>query len=136
MPVVVEKYFNKSCKAPSKMTSVRSKQSIIQYIKRPEYYFSVHSVIKKLFSRNGHGVINQKTPWGNKIEIDINETIGNSIYSTRIYDLALSETLWRLIEPGNFVLDIGANIGFTTSLCSYKAGVTGKVWAFEPNPLI
>ena len=118
------------------MPVFRSKNSIIHYIKRPEYYFSLHSVVKKLFNKPGQGIINQKTPWGNAIEIDTNETIGNSIYNTRIYDLALSETLWRLIEPGNFVLDIGANIGFITSLCSYKTGPQGKVWAFEPNPLI
>jgi FkbM family methyltransferase len=48
----------------------------------------------------------------------------------------LSETLWRLIEPGNFVLDVGANIGFITGLCSYKSGPGGKVWAFEPNPIV
>lgn len=118
------------------MVVSRSKKSIIHYIKRPEYYFSLHSVVKKLFNKTGNGIINQKTPWGNLIEIDTNETIGNSIYSTRIYDLALSETLWRLIEPGNFVLDVGANIGFITSLCSYKSGPQGKVWAFEPNPIV
>ena len=121
------------------MTIVRSKKNIINYIKRPEYYFRLASVIRKFIRklfRSQTGVINQKTPWGNQIEIDINETIGNSIYSTRIYDLPLSETLWRLTEPGNFVLDIGANIGFITGLCSYKSGPNGKVWAFEPNPLI
>jgi FkbM family methyltransferase len=119
----------------SKMTTVRTKKSIIHYIKRPEYYFRLHSVINKLFKPK-NGVITHTTPWKNKIEIDVNETIGNSIYSTKIYDLALSETLWRLIEPGNFVLDIGANIGFVTSLCSFKTGENGKVWSFEPNPLI
>ncbi|GAC1424357.1 MAG: hypothetical protein NVSMB7_00300 [Chitinophagaceae bacterium] len=81
-------------------------------------------------------MVKQKTPWGNQIEIDINETIGNSIYNTKIYDLPLSETIWRLTEPGNFVLDIGANIGFITGLCSYRSGPDGKVWAFEPNPVI
>ncbi|MFL5744431.1 MAG: FkbM family methyltransferase [Niastella sp.] len=96
----------------------------------------MHSVVKKLFNKPGQGIINQKTPWGHSIEIDTQETIGNSIYNTRIYDLALSETLWRLIEPGNFVLDVGANIGFITSLCSYRSGSQGKVWAFEPNPII
>lgn len=118
------------------MIDFRSKTSIIHHIKRPEYYFSLHSVIKKLFNKTGQGIIHQKTPWGNLMEIDTNETIGNSIYSTRIYDLALSETLWRLIEPGDFVLDVGANIGFITSLCSYKSGPRGKVWAFEPNPIV
>lgn len=118
------------------MPVFRSRKSIIHYIKRPEYYFSWHSVVKKLFNKPGHGIVNQRTPWGNLIEIDTNETIGNSIYSTKIYDLALSETLWRLIEPGNFVLDVGANIGFVTGLCSYKLGPLGKVWAFEPNPIV
>ena len=125
----------KNIKPSSKMTIVRNKKNIIHYLKRPEYYFRLTSVIRKLF-RSQHGVINQKTPWGSQIEIDVNETIGNSIYSTQIYDLPLSETLWRLTEPGNFVLDIGANIGFITGLCSFKSGPGGKVWAFEPNPKI
>jgi FkbM family methyltransferase len=136
MSVAIEKSLNESSKILRKMIDFRSKKSIIHHIKRPEYYFSLHSVVKKLFNKTGHGIINQKTPWGNLIEIDTNETIGNSIYSTRIYDLALSETLWRLIEPGDFVLDVGANIGFITSLCSYKSGPQGKVWAFEPNPIV
>src|SRR5450631_3558805 len=117
------------------MATVSGKKSIIHYLKRPEYYFSLPYVINKIFKPK-NGVITQTTPWGDKLEIDVNETIGNSIYNTRIYDLALSETLWRLIEPGNFVLDIGANIGFVTSLCSFRTGANGKVWSFEPNPLI
>ena len=40
------------------------------------------------------------------------------------------------VKKGMKVLDIGANIGFITGLCSYKSGPTGKVWAFEPNPVI
>lgn len=136
MSVAIDKSFNESGKILRKMIDFRSKKSIIHHIKRPEYYFSLHSVVKKLFNKTGQGIINQKTPWGNVMEIDTNETIGNSIYSTRIYDLALSETLWRLIEPGHFVLDVGANIGFITSLCSYKTGPQGKVWSFEPNPIV
>jgi FkbM family methyltransferase len=117
------------------MTIDSKKKRIIHYLKRPEYYFSLPYVINKIFKPKS-GIITQTTPWGGKIEIDVNETIGKSIYKTRIYDLALSEILWRLIEPGNFVLDIGANIGFVTSLCSFRAGANGKVWSFEPNPLI
>src|SRR5687767_12151125 len=120
MSVAIEKSLNET--SIRKMELFRSKKSIIHYIKRPEYYFSLHSVVKKLFNKTGHGIINQKTPWGNLMEIDTNETIGNAIFSTGIYDLALSETLWRLIQPGDFVLDVGANIGFITSLCSYKTG--------------
>jgi FkbM family methyltransferase len=137
MKVYPNQNWGKHCsiKDLSKMNTIRAKMSVIHYLKRPEYYFSLRSVINKLFKPK-KGVITHTTPWGNKMEIDVNETIGNAIYSTRIYDLALSETLWRLIEPGNFVLDIGANIGYVSSLCSFKTGVNGKVWSFEPNPLI
>ncbi|MEP6747111.1 MAG: FkbM family methyltransferase [Bacteroidota bacterium] len=117
------------------MTLVRSKKNIINFIKRPEYYFRPGSIFKKVFKKV-NGVTNHKTPWGNQMEIDVKETIGNSIFSTGIYDLPLSETLWRLTEPGNFVLDIGANIGFVSGLFSHRTGPGGKVWSFEPNPVI
>ena len=39
------------------------------------------------------------------------------------------------IKPGDFVLDIGANIGSHTLGYSRAVGATGKVWAFEPNPV-
>ena len=37
------------------------------------------------------------------------------------------------INPGDFVLDIGANIGFYTCLFSHLVGPNGKVVAFEPD---
>jgi FkbM family methyltransferase len=39
----------------------------------------------------------------------------------------------RLVRPRNNVLDIGANIGFYTSLLSDLIGVGGHVHAFEPD---
>lgn len=41
----------------------------------------------------------------------------------------------KLIEPGMTVLDIGAHCGYFTLLAAMKVGPTGKVHAFEPNPL-
>jgi FkbM family methyltransferase len=37
-------------------------------------------------------------------------------------------------EPGQTVLDIGANIGFYTLRQAMAVGPTGRVYAFEPNP--
>lgn len=39
----------------------------------------------------------------------------------------------NLISPGNVVLDIGANIGFTAEIFSGITGPSGKVFAFEPE---
>ncbi|TNF32573.1 MAG: FkbM family methyltransferase, partial [Gammaproteobacteria bacterium] len=46
-----------------------------------------------------------------------------------------SELLCRLLEPGDCVLDIGANIGYFTVLAASMVGPEGQVWAFEPEPL-
>ncbi len=41
----------------------------------------------------------------------------------------------RHVQPGNTVLDIGANIGFYARLLSELAGKSGKVHCFEPDTL-
>jgi len=40
------------------------------------------------------------------------------------------------LKPGDTVIDIGANIGFTTLLFKRFVGNMGKVFAFEPNPTV
>ncbi len=37
------------------------------------------------------------------------------------------------IHPGNIVLDIGANIGFTSEIFSAQTGAKGKIYSFEPD---
>ena len=44
------------------------------------------------------------------------------------------ETLLRLTDPGDTVLDVGANIGHMTSLLAHAVGDRGRVIAFEPHP--
>lgn len=40
------------------------------------------------------------------------------------------------LRPGHTVLDVGANIGYTTRFLGQSVGQRGRVHAFEPNPLI
>lgn len=51
-----------------------------------------------------------------------------------VYDLPVSEALWRLLDPGDVVADVGANIGVYTCLAATRVGEKGKVVAFEPHP--
>jgi FkbM family methyltransferase len=46
----------------------------------------------------------------------------------------VQNVLAEIIEPGQVVFDIGANIGFFTLLCARQVGPRGKVYAFEPMP--
>jgi FkbM family methyltransferase len=51
-----------------------------------------------------------------------------------IYDLIVTEVLWRLIDRGETAVDVGVNIGYMTTIMAKRVGETGKVWCFEPNP--
>lgn len=44
-------------------------------------------------------------------------------------------TAWftKVIEPGMFCVDVGANYGYVTGLMAELTGPEGLVWAFEPN---
>jgi len=105
------------------------------YLKRPEYLFNPHRIFKRLF-RTRSKIETCQTAWGTTMEVNTEEAIGNSIFFTGIYDLALTEILWKLIRPGNVVVDIGANIGYTVGVCSLRAGEKGMVHAFEPNEFL
>ena len=43
--------------------------------------------------------------------------------------------LLNYIAPGDLVIDIGANVGFHALSFARKAGKSGLVWAFEPDPV-
>jgi len=62
------------------------------------------------------------------------ESIGWAIYSRGIYEMPLTEALWRLAQPGDIVVDGGANIGYATSILGARVGPRGKVHSFEPDP--
>ena len=46
------------------------------------------------------------------------------------------ETDWfvRLIEPGDTIVDVGANVGYYTLIGAKLVGEKGRVFAFEPDP--
>ncbi len=69
--------------------------------------------------------------WGSRLECRPDEEVGYSIHTAGIYDLALSELLYRLIRADDLCVDVGANIGYVTSLMLARGGM---VFAFEPHP--
>jgi len=112
---------------------------IAAYLNRPEYILRP----TQLYHRFAYSQIkaagifrNFLLPWGMEITVslDPSDVVGRSIGTQGIYDLSLTEVLWRLISPGEQVVDVGANVGYITSIMAHRAGRTGKVWCFEPNP--
>ena len=78
----------------------------------------------------------QENPWQLPLIIDTQEAIGRAIWLQGVYDPIVTEVLWRLTQLGDFVIDVGANFGYTASIFSARAGGQGRVYAFEPHPLV
>jgi FkbM family methyltransferase len=57
-----------------------------------------------------------------------------AIYQGLEYEPEATGLLRRLVQPGDVVADVGANIGWYSTLCASLVGATGHVFAFEPVP--
>src|SRR5947209_8761809 len=108
-------------------------------INKPYYLFRPSQLLRRLIrllrQRRAVGEWEQAIlPWGHRIRYRPAEMIGSSIARTGLYDLCVSETLYRLVGPADLAVDAGANIGHMTSLMADRVGLAGKVIAIEPHP--
>jgi FkbM family methyltransferase len=76
----------------------------------------------------------QKLPWGLPLRYRPAEHIGNFVHNHGVYDLPVSEAVYRLLTPGDAALDIGGNIGYVASIMAARVGPRGLVISFEPHP--
>ena len=51
------------------------------------------------------------------------------------YEPYMQDAFLKYVHPGNTVFDIGAHAGFHSVFCGLLVGDTGRVFAFEPNPI-
>jgi len=51
------------------------------------------------------------------------------------YEPYMQDAFLKYVLPGNTVFDIGAYAGFHSLFCGLLVGATGRVFAFEPNPI-
>lgn len=121
------------------MTST-STLRLSQRLNKPEFWFQPRQLLRKfcceMDRRPAPASARVRLPWGVTITVNPREAIGKSLMTYAVYELAVTETLWRLTDAGDFCTDIGANIGYMTSVLAAAAGAGGKVFSFEPHPRI
>jgi FkbM family methyltransferase len=101
------------------------------YVYRPQQLIrrALHALVKPAETYETLG-----TAWGSTLWACPAEHLGRCLSTTGVYDLAVSELLFRLTREGDLVVDAGANIGYMTLLAAVAVGPGGRVIAFEPNP--
>jgi FkbM family methyltransferase len=100
---------------------------------RPEYLLQPAKLARRIFGPRSIPAESAQVrlPWGRNLNVRKGDVISEIIWQTGVYDLALSEVVWRLLDPGEPALDVGANIGYVSSLMSAR---NCRVTSFEPHP--
>jgi FkbM family methyltransferase len=52
------------------------------------------------------------------------------------YEATITRLIKHIVKPGDFCLDIGANVGAITLVMAFATGSEGKVIAVEPHPVM
>lgn len=99
--------------------------------------------VRKIFENIKFSLSQQKlvlctTEHGFKMILDPFEDNGVelSIFQTGTYERGTLSVIYSVLKPGDFFVDVGANVGLMTLLAAHKVGPQGKVVAFEPLPEI
>jgi FkbM family methyltransferase len=113
-------------------------ERLVRVLDKPEYLFRPSQLLRRLrlAATTPRGRSVARLPWGRRIVVDSSEMIGSAILRLGVYDLVVTEALWRLVDSGEVALDVGANIGVMSSALAQRVGPDGSVHAFEPHPRI
>lgn len=106
--------------------------SFLYRLNKPEYFYKPKQIIKRFKNKNLKQSI---MPWGSLLHYNPNEDIGRAINVLGIYELPLTELLYRSLKNVDHFVDVGANIGYFSSLASSVSNIK-TVTALEPHPLI
>ena len=104
---------------------------IVWKMRKPEYLFQPSKLCAALFIRKEVKQVPQniRLPWGKSLEVKPGDAIGQSIIKLGVYELSVSEALWRLLDTGDTFVDAGANIGYMSSLMAARVGRRGNGFA-------
>lgn len=82
------------------------------------------------------GVICAQTMHGPKILlIGDDVTVTPEIALRGTYEFLEERFVQRVVRPGDWVIDVGANVGLFSLLFAQRVGPFGRVFSYEPNPL-
>jgi FkbM family methyltransferase len=79
------------------------------------------------------GTYTYRDSWGHLVDADVSDYLERAGF-LGAHSPALLNRLGGLVAPGDWVIDVGANVGLVTSRLCQLVGPAGAVWAVEPLP--
>lgn len=94
----------------------------------------VSAVTRRLASRlMTAGTYTYRDPWGHLLEADVSDYLERAGF-LGAHSPTLLRNLDRVVAAGDWVIDVGANVGLVASRLCRLVGPSGEVWAVEPLP--
>jgi FkbM family methyltransferase len=79
------------------------------------------------------GTYTYRDRWGHLVEADVADYLERAGF-LGAHSPTLLRNLDRVVAAGDWVIDVGANVGLVSSRLCQLVGPTGAVWAVEPLP--
>ncbi|KQS04013.1 hypothetical protein ASG11_06905 [Sphingomonas sp. Leaf357] len=73
---------------------------------------------------------------GLSVRVNTDDHVGRVLYAMGDFQPRISSVIRALLDPGDTVIDIGANVGWFVATAAPLVGEHGRVIAFEPQPNI
>lgn len=110
----------------------------IEALAKPEYVLQPKKLVRRLLGRTAargpDGVYRLGLPWGLELRTTRLDNVTQAIDVLGVYDIVVTEAIWRLTSPGDTVVDVGANVGYMTVAMAARLRERGRVFSFEPQP--
>ena len=71
---------------------------------------------------------------GRVLNVDFDDHLSQLMFFLGEYERTITEAIRKIVRSGDICLDIGANVGWYTTLLQSLAGPGGEVHSFEPVP--
>ena len=78
--------------------------------------------------------VSVRLPSGIRLKVAPGNPAARSYFSG-LYEPDLTRLIEATVKPGMTVVDAGANVGYYTLIAARLVGRTGRIYAFEPDPL-